>query len=154
VFVLLVVGTWAISVENLFIGLTGRSWVGVAFSVALGVVPLGFMLLAVWISAYPEYRAMLRQSVPYVVWTLVAAKFGLAAWTLPVLRRRRLLGRIEITRFLSAWLIAVVVLCGIGCWLIPHSLAPWHQVVPCAVLLVPLVRMALGPLALAWNRHR
>ena len=39
-------------------------------------------------------------------------------------------------------------------WLAPAELAAWYLVAPCVVLVLPLLRLSLAPLTLAWNRHR
>jgi hypothetical protein len=58
------------------------------------------------------------------------------------------------TRAAILWLAAVIVLSGLSLWLVPPQLLPWHSVISAAILTVPLVRIGLAPLALAWNRHR
>jgi hypothetical protein len=151
---LIVVCTWKLSVETMFIILTGRSWLVVLFYAAVFPVFLAMVLAAQWIYLNREYQAVLRESVPYAVWTLLGIKLLLAIWIFAALRRRRLLTGSDMAYVLGFWILGVVGLCGILCWLIPNSVAPWYMMAPCAVVAVPLVRMALGPLALAWNRHR
>jgi hypothetical protein len=151
---LIVFCTWRLSVENMFIILSGRNWLVVLFFAAIITALLAVVLAAQWIHLNREYQALLRESVPYAVWTLLAIKLLLAIWIFAALRRRRLLAGSDMAYVLGFWILGVVCLCGILCWLIPNSLVPWYMMAPCAVIAVPLVRIILAPLALAWNRHR
>ena len=58
------------------------------------------------------------------------------------------------TRLVGVWLAGVGGLFAVLCWLVPCDVAPWYVLASCAVLAVPLVRIGLAPLAVAWNRHR
>ena len=69
-------------------------------------------------------------------------------------RRRRLLDGRAVARLVSLWLAGVVGLFAVLCRLVPSDAARWHLLAPGAVLAVPLVRISLAPLAVAWNRHR
>ena len=55
---------------------------------------------------------------------------------------------------MTCWPLIAVSLCILLCWLVPSELAPWYLIAACVVLVMPLVRISLAPLALAWNRHR
>jgi hypothetical protein len=151
---LILISTWKLSVENMFVVLTGRNWLVVLFFAAIFAVFMAIVLAGQWIYLNREYQALLRESVPYVVWALLGIKLLLAIWIFAALRRRRLLTGSDVACVLGFWILGAVGLCGILCWLIPNSVAPWHTIAPCAVIAVPLVRIALAPLALAWNRHR
>ena len=71
-----------------------------------------------------------------------------------VVLRRHAVAQGLVVRLLVAWLVAAVTLIGLLSWLIPGTLAPRYLVASCVVLALPLVRISLAPLALAWNRHR
>ena len=88
----------------------------------------------------------------FIVACLVLPVFW--GWLVHALRRRRLIDPPLLTRLLGAWLLSAVCLTALTCWLVPARLAPWHLVAACVVLALPLVRISLAPLALAWNRHR
>jgi hypothetical protein len=74
-----------------------------------------------------------------------------AGCVLRAARRRGLLSRRAMATTLGAWSAGVGCLLLLTCWLLPLGVRP---LAVSAVLLVPLVRLAAAPLALAWNRHR
>jgi hypothetical protein len=107
-------------------------------------------------------------SVPwFVAWLVGAAvtvKALAAVWALRLLVRQRLMEPIRVTWMGAVWVLLVLALVGLLFWvarmgflaslpLPPALLAPGY-LVAVAVLFVPLTRLALGPVALAWNRHR
>ena len=113
------------------------------------LIPLGC-----WLYINPEYQEQLWAVAPWLVVGAAIVKLLLAACVLPALRRRRLLEARALRRLLGLWLIVAVVLAGLLCWLIPANVAPRHLVAAGVVIALPMVRIALAPLALNWNRHR
>jgi len=144
--------TWRLSVENMLFTLSGRRWLTLPFIFL--IFPVYFINFNIVIHANWRYDAILWAIAQYAVWTLATMKLFLAAWTFATLRRRRMLTGDDIAYATGFWVFGVLCLFGILYWLIPRDLAPWHFWASCSVIAVPLVRMALGPLALAWNRHR
>lgn len=152
--VLLLAGTWKSMLVNLFLGLAGRTWVMsvavLVFVLAIAAaVPLGY-----WVFMHPEYRADLWSAVPWLLAEAAVLKLALAGWSLRAIRRRRLVDSPLLSRLLAGWLLTAACMIALVHWLVPGELAPWYLVVPCVVLVLPLVRISLAPLALAWNRHR
>ena len=153
-FLSLLAVAWRLLVNNMFLGLTGRKWV---MNVAvIGMFPLLYALIFLgwWISARPQYHEALVASAPWLLGLLVALKLLLARWALRTLYRRRLLESVAIVRLVGVWVLVVATLVALAEWLVPGGLLPWYVVCFSVVLVVPLARIGLAPLALAWNRHR
>ena len=107
-----------------------------------------------WVFMHPEYHADLWAAVPSLLAAAAALKLSLAGWSLRALRRRRLVDASLMAWLLVGWLVAAACLVALIYWLVPGNLVPWYPAVSCIVLALPLVRISLAPLALAWNRHR
>ena len=152
--VLLPAATWKPMIANMFWGLAGRNWVYAAGAFVIGSALVGAIPIGCWISMHPEYHANLLATVPWALGLAAALKLLLGAWLVRVVIRRRLIQSRLLERLLGVWLLTAASLTGLLCWLVPHSLAPWYLVTAGVVLAMPLVRISLAPLALAWNRHR
>ncbi len=152
--VLLLAGTWKPMIVNLYLGLTGRRWVGIVWCLVMCPASFALILLAAWIYKRPEYHDSLLASFPWALGTAVVLKILLAGWSVRALHQRRLLEGSTLVRLLGFWLIGALALIALLGWLLPPDLAPWYLVVLCVVLVLPLARLSLAPLALQWNRHR
>jgi membrane protein YdbS with pleckstrin-like domain len=53
-----------------------------------------------------------------------------------------------------AWLSAAAIIVALTLWLLPEFEMRWVAAGGAILLLLPLVRLGLAPLMLAWNRHR
>jgi hypothetical protein len=84
----------------------------------------------------------------------VALKLLLGGWAMRAVYRRRLVTPRALAWGLAAWPVAAITLFAALAWLVPPGLASPPALALAAVLLVPLARPALAPLALAWDRHR
>ena len=152
--VLLLAATWRMMIVNLFLGLAGRGWVRIVGAFAMGSAVVAAVLLACWLFMHPEYRDVLLAAAPWAVGWAAALKLLVGGWLVWLIVRRRLVQARLTARLLAAWLLTAAGLTGLLCWLVPHGLAPWYLAPACVVLAMPLVRISLAPLALAWNRHR
>jgi len=151
---LLLGGTWKSMFGNLFLGLAGRDRVMmVAASVFVfamaATVPLGYFVLM-----HPQYHADLWSALPWLLAEVAVLKLALAGWALRAIRRQGLVDGPLLKRLLLGWLLAAAGLLLLLGWLLPAEIAPWYLLLPCVVLALPLLRISLAPLALAWNRHR
>ncbi len=153
--VFLLAVTWRLAISEMFLGLTGRTWVGVICVVVI-ILPLIVIgsLIGHKLAEHPEYHADLLAALPWVLGLATTLKLLLGAWLVRVAVRRRLIEARLVKRLLVAWLLTTAGLAGLLCWLIPDGLASWHLITACVVLVMPLVRISLAPIALAWNRHR
>ena len=81
-------------------------------------------------------------------------KFIAAGWLLRVLNERGDLAASEAAKFLGAWLVLAASIFGLAAWLTPEGQVPTYGIALGVLLVLPLARLAVAPLALAWNRHR
>ena len=152
--VFLLAATWRLAISDLFLGLTGRNWVGVIWTLVITPLLIGIVLIGCKLVEHPEYQAELLAALPWAVGLAAAVKLLLGGWLVCVLMRRRLIEAPLMERLLAVWLLTAVGLAALLSWLIPTRLASWHLIIACVVLAMPLVRISLAPIALAWNRHR
>jgi hypothetical protein len=146
--------TWRGLVVNLYVGLTGRPWVGwVGACIGLAFL-MALPLAGQWFTRHSESHETLRQLLPWLAGAAVALKLFLAGWALRALYRRRLVTPPGLVRLLAAWLLAVFTIFAVLAWLLPRAWVSPSDIALGVVLIVPLVRLALAPLALEWNRHR
>jgi hypothetical protein len=152
--VLLLVGSWKPMIANLFLGLAGRGWVWTVGVLSISVAMMVALLIGGWVGMHPEYHGDLLACVPWALGLVAALKLLLGACVARVVIRRRVASTRRVERLMALWLVTAVALCGLLCLLVPSRLAPPPLVLACVVLALPLVRISLAPLALAWNRHR
>jgi hypothetical protein len=150
--------TWKGLVENLAFGLTGRPRVigGSAFAgtfAGLALCVCGSMARE-WVAHNPATYEPLRRLAWGAAATAVLIKLLLAGWAVRALHRRRLVPPRALAGWLAVWLVLTAGLFGLLAWLVPPGLASLPALALASVLLVPLARPALAPLALAWDRHR
>ena len=146
--------TWKSLAESFYIGLTGREWVVNVAGIAFGGLFLVLLGGGLWLYFYPDLLPAVMAWTPWLLGAALAAKAGLAAWTISGLHRRRLVPASQLMQRLAAWCAIVAVSSSCAIWLLPRVWAtPWQLIAGC-VFLVPLSRLAAAPLALAWNRHR
>ncbi len=146
--------TWKSIISGLFIGLTGRNWVMVGGVCGMNIILFGAFLGGCRLSEYPHSREILRLAAPLVLALLAAVKLLLGVW---LVRRNVRFGLIEprLMRWLAvSWTAIAAALFGVFCRLIPSGLVPPYLILTGVILVLPLVRIALAPLALEWNRCR
>jgi hypothetical protein len=146
--------TWKGLVEGLWIGLTGRAWMGNVFAFAIAVIFGCVTLSGLWIAFHPEWHAWLWSLAPWLVGLLLAAKLILAVWVLIALVRWRLVRLTTAGMMVGGWSLIILALCLTGVWLIPSEHVPLRSLLAGAILAIPFSRLAAAPLALDWNRHR
>jgi hypothetical protein len=145
--------TWRTMAVGLWAGLTGRAWVA--------VVQTGLFLLLAFQGLYelamshdPERRERVLALLPWLAGTAVAVKFAIAGWALRSLNRRGELSTKWIGGLAAAWVATTAALFVTCEWLFRPAAFPAYRVAIVVVLFVPAARLALAPLALAWDRHR
>jgi len=153
-FLLLWAFGWLCTIQGMFVGLTGRQWVVVAFVTAVGVLFAGMVLLGLWLSMHSEYHQACWKAAPWLVGCSAVVKLALArfvlhrAWGCGVLETR------AVGLLVGVWATVVLAATGLVAWLVPSELLPLELSIAGTILAFPLTRIALAPLALAWNRHR
>jgi hypothetical protein len=161
--------TWKNQVQGLFVELTGRRWVTQGVPAAVyGLMLAAFIALVHW-SSSDRGVELQRYDVPRLVgWLMglaVTLKLGVVGWALHALRRRALVSERALAGVVTAWLVLVTVLFGLFSWAAREANLAWlpmpaghllsaPYLLAAAVLCAPITRLALAPLALAWNRHR
>jgi hypothetical protein len=146
--------TWKGMVENLAFGLSGRPRVIRAAVLAFLALAVGGSMAVAWLAKRPDLYEPLRRLAWWAAAVAVALKLLLAGWAVRALRRRRLVAPRALAGWLAAWPVLVAGLFAALAWLVPPGVASLPALALAAVLLVPLARPALAPLALAWDRHR
>jgi hypothetical protein len=150
----LLVLTWKLLVDNLWIGFTGRPWV---FRGSLAAYGLGLWLAAVLITQgidHPDVAKRLRSALSWWAGAAVVLKLLVAALALRQLVRRRLLEVPTLVKLLGTWLIAAATLFCLAYAVLPADEVSVPLLAFAIVLCLPLARLSAAPLALAWNRHR
>ncbi len=145
---------WRLLVENLWIGLTGRTWVAFATAILAAFVSLQAAYEWTRWGSEPDRLDRIRAAIPWVATGLIALKFLLAGTALRVLHRRGELSTRAVQRVLCAWGLVVVGLFAVLLWLTPPEWTSDYNLAAGVVLFVPLARLLVAPLALGWNRHR
>jgi hypothetical protein len=146
--------TWRGMVANLWMILAGRTWVAGAAVTGSLVLLMGLALAGILVSQHPETWGPLRRLAWWLAPVAVALKLLLAGGAVRALRRRLLVSPRALAGWLAVWLVLVAALLGALAWLVPPGLASLAGLALASVLLVPMARPALAPLALEWNRHR
>jgi hypothetical protein len=150
----LIVMTWKLLVQSLYVGLTGRPWI----IRSSGLVVLLFFIfigpVVQWIADDRRVAARLWNALPGILAGLVAVKVVAAAWAAMRLSSRRLISDRALVTGTVCWVVAVLALYGTLAWLFFVPLMPRYLLGLLAILAIPLARLLAAPLALAWNRHR
>ncbi len=151
---LLIASTWKQLAQSLFIGMSGREWL--LKTVAIGALTcIGVIVpVAHWAFSQRAIVARLWEALPWILSTLVVLKLVAAVWVAIRLHDRGLVSDRTLLGGAVCWDVAVFALYGLLVWITPALLFRRYALALLAILVVPLVRLAAAPLALAWNRHR
>lgn len=150
----LVGSTWKQLVQGLYITMSGRDWAvkGIAFA-TLVLVTFGFLALG-WILD-SRYRIVVAWSaIPWLMMALVAVKLLLAMQVMQRGAARGLFTRTQLVFAAIVWDLSVLVVYGVLALILPDILIRRYFLLLVAMLVVPFVRLAAAPLAVARNRHR
>ncbi len=150
----LVGSTWKQLVQGLYIAMSGRDWAvkGIAFA-TLALVTTGFLALG-WILD-SRYRIVVAWSaIPWLMMALVAVKLLLAMQVMQRGAERGLFTRTQLVFAAIVWDLCVLVVYGVLALILPEILIRRYFLLLVAMLIVPFVRLAAAPLAVARNRHR
>lgn len=150
----IVVAAWLLVIENMVFVLAGRKWIAPAIGLTLFLTFASTFYLDRHLDDPTQHREFVLSLAPWLIAAAVGAKLLLATWAFLALDRRRLVGRGTMAGVAAAWLGGVVGLFLVAIWLTPPGLVAWPFLAGAAVLVLPLARIALAPLAVAWNRHR
>ena len=150
----LMVGTWMMLVQGLFIGLSGREWL---------IKTSGLIWLVIFMAIGPIFESI-SESDTALAWlwdnwrtilaVIVSVKIAAAIFVARRLFGSGRLGNGALIGGAAGWAAAVFALYGVFVWWVDTPLLPRFVFLLFAILAVPIVRVAAAPLALDWNRHR
>ncbi len=150
----LVGSTWKQLVQGLYIAMSGRDWAvkGIAFA-TLAVITVGAFAL-VWIFDSRHRISVALNAIPWLMAVFVALKLMLAMYVMQRGSDRGLFSRKQLILGAIVWDLCVLAVYGVLALLLPEILFRRHFLLLVAMLVVPFVRLAAAPLAVARNRHR
>ena len=150
----LVGATWKQLVQGLYIAMSGRDWAvkGLTFA-TLAFVTLGFFALG-WILESRYRFAVAWGAIPWVMAAFAAVKLVLSMRVMQRGARRGLFTGPQLVRAAIAWDLCVLAVYGVLALILPAILVRRYFLLLLAILVVPFVRLAAAPLAVAQNRHR
>jgi hypothetical protein len=145
--------SWLYLAGNQTASLTGRVW---TFAGLLVFYLAGLPNLAVLRSELQEkYPQLYQQALPVLLYLAVLVKFQVAAWGFWTSWRRGLIGVQAIVIIAGVW--CAIVLSLLSAIMLEGQANFSHlstYLLLGLILACPLARLAVAPLALAWNRHR
>jgi hypothetical protein len=148
-----VVLTWLQMVQGLWIGLIGRSWRTTITTIMIAVI-LGLLCLISWLVNSPQHWQRFFDLLPWLGGALLALKFFLVFRISRILVRGGVVAANIVHGALAVWGLCAAGLIGLLYWLLPSERVSVFELVLGIGLALPLTRLLLAPLALAWNRHR
>jgi hypothetical protein len=146
----IVVVTWRVVAIGLWPALIGRKLVSNAIAVSSWILLVVAGIVGSWIYRHPEVQPRLVSAIPWIVAVLLLLKISAAAGATFWLHKLDLIDPRASARCLAWWCAAVVATLLCLNLLVPLNwlLTAW------VVMLIPLARIAIAPLALHMNRHR
>jgi ferric-dicitrate binding protein FerR (iron transport regulator) len=115
---------------------------------------LAVFAFGAWLANSPQHQLTFADVLPWLTAGVAALKGVAALCSLRALNHRGILPQRVFWGALAAWIVFAAGLFGVLCWLLPGGQTFVWAIVLGIVLLLPLTRLALAPLALDWNRHR
>jgi Ca2+/Na+ antiporter len=138
--------------EKLWVGFMRQVW---SIGSVLSLLAVSILLLfSGQASTLSEHWRTCLDLLPWLAGCALVLKSLAAAWSLSRLKRNALVPSHVLIGALAAWSALAISLLIVLRWLIPRAVVPTSGLVLGIVLFLPLTRLALAPLALAWNRHQ
>jgi hypothetical protein len=150
----LIVTTWMMLVQGLYLGLSGREWIVKASGFVGLVIVMAIGPTFEWISDNRDVQRWLWDAWTIFPVALAVLKVIAAIWIARRLFQSRLISDRAMVIGAACWTLAVFLLYAVFVWWVDTPLIQGHMLAVFAILAVPLVRVSAAPLALAWNRHR
>jgi hypothetical protein len=150
----LVLLTWILMISTLFATLLGRAWLfwGNIFVLSLALI---FVCWAIaWWLVNPQQRDAVVNTFWLCASLALVLKLIASVWVWFEVSRRGLLKSRTLALLLCGWLLVGAGLFGLLAWVLPTELIPLYGIALLLALVLPFTRITIGPLALAWNRHR
>jgi hypothetical protein len=146
--------TWKQLVQGFYVAMSGRDWAvkGIAFA-TLALVTVGSFTL-IWIFDSRYRIAVALNAIPWLMAAFVALKLVLVMRVMQRGAERGLFTRKQLLFGATVWDVCVFAVYGVLALILPDILVRRHYLLLVAMLVVPFVRLAAAPLAVAGNRHR
>jgi hypothetical protein len=145
----------------MWISLAGRTWVTMLMAVVSGLVyltPVGVVLR--WFMAQTEWETARTSALSYlpivpvfIAGFLVLKGISVIASVIAV-TRKRVATNSEVIRVAAIWTVMTLSVSGAMMMLVPDSRVTFLWCLAVTSLVIPLSRVIVLPLALAWDRHR
>ena len=150
----LAASTWKQLVQGLYIAMSGRDWAvkGIAFA-TLALLTLGFLGLG-WMLDSRYRMGVVLSAIPWLMAVFVALKLLLAMLVMQRGTARGLFLRPQLILAAITWDACVLAVYGVLALIMPAIVVRRYFLMLVAMLVVPFVRLAAAPLAVARNRHR
>lgn len=145
--------TWLQVVQLMWIGLSGSPRVTTISFYGFAAFA-GLIVFGCWLAYNPEYWPIFARLLPWLAGAAVLLKSLAAAWSLHALKSCRLIPSAVLWGMPAIWFALAAGVFATLYALLPDNWFSVPGVVLGIVLLLPLTRLALAPLALYWNRHR
>jgi hypothetical protein len=142
--------TWKHLVENLCVGLTGNSRLIKSMVFVEATFFAALALIIKWFFDHPE----LLHWIGSITCFAVLLKLIVAGWATQALGRQRIISPRSLMLFGAVWISVAGMLSAAMRWLLPSELISTSTLILSVVLLMPLARLMLAPLALVYNRHK
>jgi hypothetical protein len=150
----LLASTWKQLVQGLYIAMSGRDWaVKGMVSATLVVLTAGIFALG-WILDSRSRTVVALNAIPWLMAAFVALKLALAFLVMQRGAARGLFRRAQLVSAAIVWDLCVLAVYGVLALILPEILFRRYFLLLVAMLVVPFVRLAAAPLAVAGNRHR
>ena len=148
--------TWGLATACFPVVLADRNWVHLGFTLAVmaGGMTLGAALIG--LNQHPGYLARFPALLPWLATAATAIKLIVASLAFRACLRRRLIKTRSMILIIATAIALAACAIALAALLSEAQLlrVPISVVLLGVVMLVPLGRLALAPLALEWNRHR
>jgi hypothetical protein len=150
----LICSTWKQLVQGLYIAMSGRDWAvkGMVFA-TLAFITVGSFAL-IWISNSRYRVAMMLYAIPWLMAAFALLRLVLAAIVMKRGVERGLFTPSQLLVAAIAWDVCVFAIYGFLAVILPEVLFRRYFLLLVAILVVPFVRLAATPIAVAENRHR
>jgi hypothetical protein len=141
---------WRTIVTGMWISLAGRKGMSMAAAITSWISLTIAVVVGSWVYRHSEIQPRLMAALPWLLACLVIVKLCGAAGGMAALYRLHLAPARMLAIILLTWLTAATaILAGI------RLVSPLNwQIVGVVLLIVPLIRIAISPVALYFNRHR
>src|SRR5207237_1033102 len=115
---------------------------------------VGLWMVGAWFVSNPDDQHTFLTVLPWLLGALVLCKLAAAGWALYWALAHDLLTPRTVLAWVTAWIVVGAGLFGLLAWVVPLGSVPLYYLAYAVLFVLPTVRLAATPLALAWNRHR